>query len=191
MLPLYEKRLSANRANAAKSAGPVTAQGKARVATNAMRHGLLAKQILIGNEDPENFKMLCDIIVQRFEPIDEFEYSLVEELAASYWRLRRAWALETEMFTNTMEKQTARRQLTRMDAVFAELAAQPRFPPLQRYEGRLHLMYQRALKNLLMLRSASQNSDLPNKPIRSIPCNELGESTGLEPAPNTPESAGN
>ena len=140
MLPLSEKRLRANRANAAKSTGPVTAEGKARVAGNAMRHGLLAKQILIGNESPENFKILCDIFVQRFEPVDDFEFNLVEELAASYWRLRRAWALETEMFTNAMEKQNARRQLTRMDAAFAELAAQPKLPLLHRYEDRLHLM---------------------------------------------------
>jgi hypothetical protein len=135
--------------------------------------------------------MLCDIIVQRFEPVDEFEYSLIEELAASYWRLRRAWALETEMFTNAMEKQTARRQLARMDAAFAELAAQPRLPLLQRYEGRLHLMYQRALKNLMMLRGASQNSGLPIKPITSIPCNEFPETTAPKLPQNTPENAGN
>ncbi len=158
MLPVSEKRLRANRANAARSTGPVTAGGKARVASNAIRHGFLAKQILIGNESAENFQTLCDMIVRRFEPVDDFEFNLVEELAASYWRLRRSWALETEMFENAMQKQTARRQIARMDAAFGELAAQPKLALLHRYEARLHLMYQRALRNLLLLRG------LPRRP---------------------------
>ena len=188
MLPLSEKRLSANRANAAKSTGPVTHAGKARVASNAIRHGLLAKQILIGNESPENFKILWDSIVNRFEPVDDFELNLIEELVASYWRLRRAWALETEMFENAMQKETSRRQLSRMDAAFGELAAMPKLPLLYRYESRLQLMYQRALKNLLMLRGAGPRGDLPNKPKTPNPCNEIPSATGLSDRPILPQN---
>ena len=50
MLPISEKRLAANRANAAHSTGPTTPEGKARAAKNAVRHGLLAKQIPTGGE---------------------------------------------------------------------------------------------------------------------------------------------
>jgi hypothetical protein len=138
-MKLSQKRLEAKRANATRSVGPVTPEAKARAAANATRHGLLAKQVLIGNESAGNFKALCDILLQRFAPVDDFEYGLIEELASAYWRLRRAWALETEMLENAMQKQTARRQLARMDATFAELAVQPQLDLLHRYESRLHL----------------------------------------------------
>jgi hypothetical protein len=55
---ISQKRLQANRANAVRSTGPVTPEGKARAAANATRQALLAKQILIGNESAGNFKAL-------------------------------------------------------------------------------------------------------------------------------------
>jgi hypothetical protein len=117
---------------------------------------------------------LCDILLQRFAPVDDFEYGLIEELAAAYWRLRRAWALETEMLENAMQKQTARRQLARMDAAFGDLAAQPKLGLLHRYESRLHLMYQRALHSLLLLRQvAPATCDLQNEPKTPCHCNEF------------------
>jgi hypothetical protein len=189
-MQISEKRLQANRANAARSTGPVTPEGKARAAANATRHGLLAKQILVGNECPDNFKALCDILLQRFAPGDDFEYGLIEELAAAYWRLRRAWALETEMLENAMQKQSARRQFARMDAAFGELAAQPKLGLLHRYESRLHLMYQRALHSLLLLRQiAPPGKKYANEPKTPFPCNEFTAETPPKTAPNTPKTA--
>ncbi len=207
MLPLTEKRLRANRANAAKSTGPVTPEGKAASAANSTRHGLLAKQILVGTESSAGFQQLCDILINRFAPVGPFEMNLIEELAASYWRLRRAWALETEMFESAMAKQSGRRQLARMDAAFAELSAQPKLPLLHRYESRLHLMYQRALKNLLLLRHldpapvsptplpapapGQPHADLPNEPITLIAINEFPAASPAKPHLNRPKSPPN
>ena len=45
------KRNEANRRNAQKSTGPKTAEGKAITSQNAIRHGLLATEILLPDED--------------------------------------------------------------------------------------------------------------------------------------------
>ncbi|MHC4445109.1 MAG: hypothetical protein ACYTA5_21125 [Planctomycetota bacterium] len=49
---ISEKQLQANRQNAKKSTGPKTPEGKARSSQNALKHGLLARQILINDDDP-------------------------------------------------------------------------------------------------------------------------------------------
>ena len=46
-----EKQRRANRQNAKKSTGPKTAAGKARASRNALKHGLLAKDVVITGTD--------------------------------------------------------------------------------------------------------------------------------------------
>jgi hypothetical protein len=161
-------RLRANRANAARSTGPVTADGKAQSARNARRHGLLSRQVLVGKESPAAFKALFDLFLARWAPVDDVEIGLIEEMASASWRLRRAWAIESEMLETGMETQPARRNLARMAAAFGDLAADPKLNLLHRYESRLHVMYQRALHNLLILRQLG----VRNEPNNSFPFND-------------------
>src|SRR5262245_55553097 len=53
-----ERQLEANRLNARRSSGPRTQEGKGRARMNALRHGLTAKSIVIGDEDPKEFEDL-------------------------------------------------------------------------------------------------------------------------------------
>ena len=48
-------QMKANGNNAKKSTGPRTKQGKARVAKNALKHGLLARDTVLPGEDPADF----------------------------------------------------------------------------------------------------------------------------------------
>src|SRR3954451_10465378 len=99
------RRIEASRANGARSQGPVTPEGKKRSARNAMRHGLLADIVVLEGEGRENFQILLDQHVERLQPADGVEYALVEEMASSYWRLHRNWAIETRLLDNQVRQE--------------------------------------------------------------------------------------
>ena len=167
-----ELRLRANRANAALSTGPKTAAGKAHSSRNSRRHGFLARQILVGTESPAAFKELFDVSIAQWAPVNDVELGFIEEMTAATWRLRRAWAMETQMLETAMEPQPARSNLARLTAAFGDLAAGPALHLLHRYESRLHVMHQRALHSLLVLRQAGvrnepNNSFVPNETPRN------------------------
>jgi hypothetical protein len=87
-------QLEANRANARRSSGPKTPAGKARSSMNAVKHGLTAETIVIGDEDPAQFELLRKAFEERFDPQSVIERELVERLAGIFWRIRRIPRLE-------------------------------------------------------------------------------------------------
>ncbi len=155
------RRILSSRANGALSRGPVTQEGKQRSSKNALAHGLLARCTLMQGESPEALEALFNQYLERLGPADGVELGMVQEMVAAYWRLRRAWAIETRTFDNEVAAQPAGDQLDRMTAAFANLADKPSAALLHRYETRLHLMYHRALQNLLLLRLAIPNEPSP------------------------------
>ncbi len=86
-------RIEANRRNARRSTGPRTARGKANSRRNALKHGFLAKELLIaggeGKESSAEFAQLLQGLTDYFQPEGLPEELLVEQIAAAYWRLRR------------------------------------------------------------------------------------------------------
>ncbi len=48
------KQIEASRRNAQKSTGPRTRQGKARFSMNALKHGLMSRQVLLPDEDKKD-----------------------------------------------------------------------------------------------------------------------------------------
>ena len=49
--PVSKASLAANRRNARKSTGPKTPEGKARARQNALKHGLLAREVVVSDGD--------------------------------------------------------------------------------------------------------------------------------------------
>jgi hypothetical protein len=93
------KQIESNKKNALVSTGPVTSEGKAIVAQNAVKHGIFAKDMIItvgdGKEDAREYQELLDGLILSLHPSGQMECLLVEKIAADYWRLRRVLRFET------------------------------------------------------------------------------------------------
>ena len=105
-----DKQIAANRTNALKSTGPLTPTGKAIASRNALKHGLLAKEVVItegeGVESQEQFDSLLADLREQFNPQGALEAMLVEKIAVSYWRLRRACRYEVGLIRNQLDNAT-------------------------------------------------------------------------------------
>ncbi len=87
-------QLAANQANARKSTGPKTDDGKAKSAQNALKHGLCAERLLIDEEEREEFEALRADYLERHRPAGLAEERLVERIVQLVWRRDRAGAME-------------------------------------------------------------------------------------------------
>ncbi len=159
-MPSSLRRILASRANGARSHGPSTPEGKLRASQNAVRHGLLARCIVMERESLESFEALLSQHLNSLQPVDGVEFGMVEEMVAAYWRMRRAWAIETRMLEDAANTQDESDPVGSIAAAFASLSASPALALMHRYETRLHLVYQRSLHNLLLLRALA----VPNEP---------------------------
>ena len=92
------KQFEANRANARKSTGPITEEGKQRSRCNAVRHGLTAETVIGALEDAEDYKAFEAAITADYDAQSAVERELVLRLASLLWRLRRATTMETGLF---------------------------------------------------------------------------------------------
>jgi hypothetical protein len=91
-------QIQANRSNAQKSTGPRTAEGKATASRNAVKHGLLAEQVVIHGEDPEEFDLYREGMLAELAPMGGIETMLAERAVSLAWRLRRAERLQSAVF---------------------------------------------------------------------------------------------
>jgi hypothetical protein len=91
-------KVDSNRRNGLKSTGPKTAKGKRVSRWNPLKHGLLAKEVVIQTgerkENPAEFKTLLAQLGKSLEPRGVLEEMLVEGIAICYWRWRRALRCE-------------------------------------------------------------------------------------------------
>ena len=120
---------------------------------------------------------------------------MIEEMAAAYWRMRRAWAMENQLLTSGLDAQPGGDPRSSITASFRQLASSPELALLHRYETRLHMMYQRALHNILLLRTVGppvgQILGLPTHPSPSQnPAVDPDQPSPVCPAPDVPLETG-
>jgi hypothetical protein len=69
---------------------------------NATRHGLLARQAVLPNEDGDAFTGLLTRLREELQPDGVLEEMCVENIAAAAWRLARARRIESEILASEM-----------------------------------------------------------------------------------------
>ena len=122
----------ANRKNARQSTGPSTPEGKARSSQNATTHGLFARDVVLPDENPQEFLDSIAELEQELGAVGGFERRLVHYIACTEWRLRRLVRLETGSLSHQLEKERLRE--LRIQADLSRLS-----PALQPNPGGQHL----------------------------------------------------
>jgi hypothetical protein len=187
------------RANGAKSKGPKTDQGKLRSRFNALRHGLAARTVCLTEEERPYFDAMVEAYNQRFQPADDVEEDLIEQMCVAKWRQRRCWSMETVAIGLQVDRDRPALDqefvelddMTRNTIAFMNLADKNDFlKVLGRYESSARRAYHRALKDLRDLQ-AERKANLPNEPTEPDEDDEMDSETDLEtgpePGPHTPE----
>src|SRR6266699_1760184 len=102
--PISDKQRAANRANAAKSTGPRTPEGKARSAQNARSHGFTASTFAVVRlEDLNEVAHLRADLTAVYQPVNSQELFALERMALTQQAMLRAARLESGLFTTCLD----------------------------------------------------------------------------------------
>jgi hypothetical protein len=137
---ISEAQLAANRANAKLSTGPITIEGKAKSSRNNFRHGLTQNEgniILLETKSQDEYNEALQDFLDEWKPATPTERDLVERLAGRQWLRRRAMKL----------------QKIHLNTVTGEITDIASFGVYRRYEVSHERAYNKALADLIRLRS--------------------------------------
>jgi hypothetical protein len=105
-------QILANRQNAERSTGPVTAEGKARVSQNATKLGLFSVANFVRPEERDIFNQFESGYLSELSPETPLEQTLAREIIHAAWRLRRCADLEVAPPENLTDEELDRLQIS-------------------------------------------------------------------------------
>ena len=149
-----QRQIQANRRNAKKSTGPLTDAGKAAVALNGIRHGLLSRHVLIKGESEADLVGFGKRLRAQLAPVGELELLFADRIVSSAWRLRRVLNVETSLFDKEASP----------DLAFAGYRAE-KMITLSRYESTLERSLFKALHELQRLQAERQGDAVPPEAV--------------------------
>ena len=91
-------QITANRANAQKSTGPRSVEGKSASRFNALKHGIDAASIVIPGEDPADYDALADYYLHEYRPQSASESFHVATMLRADWQKRRLQSVEADLY---------------------------------------------------------------------------------------------
>ncbi len=213
-MSVSEKQLAANRANAARSTGPRTPEGKARSAQNSRKHGFCAADYAVVRlEDLEQVARLREDLIAFYQPVNSQELFAIERMALAQNAILRAARLESGLFTMCLDEclepttdelkpwrglspelvgnNQVTRQQNRNYAVAQGLhlfvRQSPAWSLFLRYQAQAERQYRRALEEFERLKALRPAS--PNEPIADVQPEEnkpRSPAPGLQPPAPVP-----
>lgn len=158
-MSISKKQLKANKRNA-QLGGVKTEKGRQRIKYNAMKHGLLAKHLVIEDSEKSEYIKLSSTLYEELDPKTEIERILVERVIVNVWRMRRCLKIELELMTyqkndtlldvdlmDNKEQSRRAKQISMLDS--------PMIEKLLRYEVMMEKGLFKALNELLHIQSNS------------------------------------
>lgn len=156
MSKISQKQLNANRQNS-KLGGVKTEEGKTAIKYNAIKHGLLSKEVLLEGEDETTLVEISTRLQMELEPQTELELVLIDRITANVWRLRRVMQIEREMIDDDMSDMVFSLSLgkkTLGGALSYDFANNDTYGKLIRYEASIERGIYKALHELQRLQAA-------------------------------------
>ena len=166
MNEISEKQLEANRENA-KLGGVKTEEGKAVSKYNALKHGILSKEVLLKGEDEKTLIEIGKKLRTELEPQTELELVLVDRITANVWRLKRVMQIEREMIDDdrsTTDYLGNAKEKTLGEALSYDFSNNDTYGKLIRYEASIERGIYKALHELQRIQAA-RNGEKPPAPI--------------------------
>ena len=153
-------QINANRANAQKSTGPRSAEGKSASRFNALKHGMDAASIIIPGEDPAVYDSLVAQYLHEYRPQSASESFHVDTMIRADWQKRRLETVEADLFRTIM---TESPDNSLAAVLLAESPASKLLLRIQRQIAAFERTWHRA--NTELLRARAKNAkDLDNSP---------------------------
>jgi hypothetical protein len=215
--PVSPKRLAANRANAAKSTGPRTPQGKAHSSQNARKHIFTASTFAVVRlEDLQEIARLRDDLIAVYRPVNSQELFALERVALAQHAILRGARLESGYFTTCLDTSfdSGGEPIRLMDPTivgdgdievtraqnrnfllgdgFHRMARESNsFTLLLRYQAQAERHYRRAIEEFDRLKAL--RAELPNEPITEPdlePTKTTYPDSKTDPTGHPPEESG-
>ncbi len=136
----------------------MTPDGKSRASQNALTHGLLAKNLVLPNEDRAQFDDFSQSLLIQLNPAGLLETYLAERVVASAWRLHRILRVEKDTFL-LLGYDAPKNEPLKFQGQAIALMKDSRqkinaLEKLTRYESHLHKLFRRDLADYRKLQSS-------------------------------------
>lgn len=158
-----QQQIEANRQNA-KLGGVKTEEGKEISKYNALKHGLLSKEVLLSTEDEKDLVGLGKRLKAELKPASEIEQVLVDRIIANFWRLKRAMRVEREMIEDDCKDEDWQgnvKQKTLGEAFSYDFVNYDTYGKFIRYETSIERGIYKALHELQRIQAARAGEKPP------------------------------